>query len=70
MSRQELRSVAVWNRDQRQAGLSPRRRKTAEGEIWRQESVIGSVFEGSVAIRNGAVHPLIRGSAFVNSEAT
>jgi 4-hydroxyproline epimerase len=43
--------------------------KLREGEVWRQESVIGSVFEGSVVIRNGAVHPLIRGSAFVNSEA-
>jgi 4-hydroxyproline epimerase len=43
--------------------------KLGEGEVWRQESVVGSVFEGSVVIQNGAVHPLIRGSAFVNSEA-
>jgi 4-hydroxyproline epimerase len=40
-----------------------------EGEVWRQESVIGSVFEGSVTIRDGMVHPHISGSAFVNADA-
>jgi 4-hydroxyproline epimerase len=44
--------------------------KLAEGQIWRQESIVGSVFEGSVAIANGQVHPRIKGSAFVNAEAT
>ena len=43
--------------------------KLAEGQIWRQESVIGSVFQGSVAVRDGAIFPRIKGSAFINSEA-
>lgn len=40
-----------------------------EGQIWRQESIVGSVFEGYVKVRDGNVYPSIRGSAFVNSEA-
>src|SRR3954470_4983854 len=41
----------------------------SEGQIWRQESLIGSVFEGWITVRDGAVFPHIRGSAFVTSEA-
>ncbi len=44
--------------------------KIKEGEIWRQESIIGSVFEGSVQERDGKVYPSITGGAFVNAEAT
>lgn len=43
--------------------------KLKEGQIWKQESIIGSVFEGSVAVRDGKIYPSIRGSAFVNAEA-
>jgi 4-hydroxyproline epimerase len=43
--------------------------KLAEGEIWRQESIVGSVFEGSVQVRDGKIYPSIKGSAFVNAEA-
>jgi 4-hydroxyproline epimerase len=43
--------------------------KLREGQIWRQESVIGSLFEGSVKVREGKVYPSIKGSAFVNAEA-
>lgn len=43
--------------------------KILEGEIWKQESIVGSVFEGSVTVRDGKVYPSITGSAFVNSEA-
>jgi 4-hydroxyproline epimerase len=43
--------------------------KLAEGQVWRQESVIGSVFEGSVRVQDGAIYPRIKGSAYVNSEA-
>jgi 4-hydroxyproline epimerase len=43
--------------------------KIREGQIWKQESIVGSVFEGSVAVRGGLVYPSIKGSAFVNSEA-
>jgi len=39
--------------------------KLKEGEIWRQESVIGSIFEGSVNIVNGDMIPSIRGSASI-----
>ncbi len=43
--------------------------RLAEGQVWRQESIVGSVFSGSVVIRDGQVWPQIRGSAFVNAEA-
>jgi len=43
--------------------------KIREGQIWRQESIVGSVFEGSVKVVCGKVYPSIRGSAFVNAEA-
>jgi 4-hydroxyproline epimerase len=38
-------------------------------EVWRQESIVGSMFEGTVRVVDGQVVPRIRGSAFVNSEA-
>ena len=44
--------------------------KLREGQTWRQESIVGSVFEGSVRIVEGRIHPRIRGSAYVNGEAT
>jgi 4-hydroxyproline epimerase len=40
-----------------------------EGQTWKQESIVGSVFEGSVKVRDGKVYPSITGSAFVNAEA-
>lgn len=43
--------------------------KIREGQTWRQESIVGSVFEGSVKVRDGKVYPSIKGSAFVNAEA-
>lgn len=42
----------------------------AGGRIWRLESAIGSVFEGSVEIVEGGVLPTVRGRAYVTSEAT
>lgn len=42
--------------------------KLKEGEIWRQESIIGSIFEGFVNIVDGKIIPSIRGSAFVTAE--
>ncbi|NMM35967.1 MAG: 4-hydroxyproline epimerase [Glaciimonas sp.] len=42
----------------------------AEGAIWRQESIIGSVFEASYRIKDGQIQPSIRGRAYVNAEAT
>jgi 4-hydroxyproline epimerase len=43
--------------------------KLREGETWKQESIVGSVFEGRIAVREGKVYPSIKGSAFVNAEA-
>ena len=43
--------------------------KLREDQVWKQESIVGSVFEGSIKIRDGQVHPSIKGSAFVNAEA-
>lgn len=43
--------------------------KLRDGEVWRQESLVGSVFEGRVKVIGGRVYPSITGSAFVNSQA-
>ena len=37
--------------------------------MWRQESIVGSVFEGTVSVVDGQVIPEITGSAYVNAEA-
>ncbi len=39
------------------------------GQIWRQESITGSVFEGTVRVEGGVMYPEITGSAYVNAEA-
>lgn len=46
--------------------------KLMPGKVWRQESVIGSVFEGTLEPTTdlGVVIPSITGSAFITSEAT
>jgi 4-hydroxyproline epimerase len=44
--------------------------KLAEGQVWRQESIIGSLFEGSARIVEGRIRPRIRGTAYVNAEST
>ena len=44
--------------------------KLAEGAVWRQESIVGSVFEAWYWREGGCVRPSIRGSAFVNAEST
>ncbi len=43
--------------------------KLREGQVWKQESIVGSVFEGTIKVVNGEVHPSIKGAAFVNAEA-
>jgi 4-hydroxyproline epimerase len=43
--------------------------KLQEGEIWRQESIVGTIFEGSFRVSDGKVYPSIKGAAFVNAEA-
>jgi 4-hydroxyproline epimerase len=44
--------------------------KLKPGETWRQESIVGSVFEGSFRVDGGRILPSIKGSAYVTSEAT
>jgi 4-hydroxyproline epimerase len=44
--------------------------KLNPGEVWRQESIIGSIFEGSVRVEGEHIIPRITGSAFVHAEAT
>ena len=42
--------------------------KLREGETWRQESIVGSVFEGQVKIDGDKIIPIIRGTAHVTAE--
>jgi 4-hydroxyproline epimerase len=44
--------------------------KLQPGAIWRQEGILGTVFEGSFEWAGDAVLPTIRGSAFVTAETT
>jgi 4-hydroxyproline epimerase len=44
--------------------------KLREGQVWRQESIIGTVFEASGRVVDGKVIPEVRGTAYVNAEAT
>ncbi|HUO09701.1 MAG TPA: proline racemase family protein [Phycisphaerae bacterium] len=44
--------------------------KLKPGETWRQESIIGSVFEGSIVVNENAVIPRISGTAYVTGEGT
>ena len=44
--------------------------KLSEGQVWRQESIVGSVFEGRVKVIDNVVHPRIKGSAFITAESS
>ncbi|MDR3672255.1 MAG: proline racemase family protein [Holophaga sp.] len=44
--------------------------RLAEGQVWRQESLIGSVFSGWLAREDGELLPHIQGRAHVTAEAT
>jgi 4-hydroxyproline epimerase len=44
--------------------------KLQPGQVWRQESIVGSVFEGTIQIRDGCCYPRIRGLAYITGEAT
>lgn len=41
----------------------------AEGQIWRQESIVGTIFDGSVKVVDGAILPIIRSTAHVTAES-
>lgn len=42
--------------------------KIAEGQVWRQESITGTIFEGRVRLEGEKLIPLIRGSAYITAE--
>jgi 4-hydroxyproline epimerase len=44
--------------------------KLSEGEVWHQESIVGSVFADFVTVIDGLLIPTIRGTAHIISEAT
>ena len=44
--------------------------KLQPGEIWRQESILGGVFEARATVVGDRIVPHIRGAAYINAEAT
>jgi 4-hydroxyproline epimerase len=42
----------------------------AEGHVWRQESIVGSVFEGTYRRAGDRIIPSISGTAYITAEAT
>jgi 4-hydroxyproline epimerase len=44
--------------------------KLRPGQMWRQESIVGSIFEGSVVKVGDRYLPTIRGTAYVSGEST
>ena len=41
----------------------------AEGEIWRQESVLGGVYEASIRRAGGRLVPTVTGRAWITAES-
>lgn len=41
-----------------------------EGETWRQESIVGTVFDASVRVVDGKVRPTIRSAAYITADST
>ncbi|MFN8435972.1 MAG: proline racemase family protein [Anaerolineales bacterium] len=44
--------------------------KLQVGQVWKQQSVVGSVFEGSIQLQDNRIIPTITGEAWVMSEGT
>jgi 4-hydroxyproline epimerase len=44
--------------------------KLGEGEVWRQESIVGSIFEATYRWAGDRVIPSIKGTAYINAEAS
>ena len=44
--------------------------KLSPGQTWRQEGILGTVFEGRIRVENGSVFPSIRGSAYLTAESS
>ncbi len=70
-----LRSGKAYDRSPCGTGISAKLAclfedgKLAEGQTWRQESIMGTVFDGSVNVVDGALRPTIRGTAYVTAES-
>jgi len=45
-------------------------KKLSPGEVWRQESILGTVFEGSYETTESGIIPTITGQAFITAETT
>jgi 4-hydroxyproline epimerase len=43
--------------------------KLGPGVTWRQESIVGSIFEGQIRIEGNQIVPMIKGLAFVSSDS-
>ena len=43
--------------------------KLSPGEVWRQEGILDTVFDGRVRIENGTIIPSVTGSTYVTSES-
>jgi 4-hydroxyproline epimerase len=39
------------------------------GDVWRQESITGSIFEGHIALQGEQIIPFVKGSAFVTAQS-
>jgi 4-hydroxyproline epimerase len=44
--------------------------KLQVGQVWRQRGILGTIFEGTIALQNGLVIPSITGSAYITAEST
>jgi 4-hydroxyproline epimerase len=44
--------------------------KLKPGQVWRQEGILGTVFEGSVDLADDRIVPSITGSAYITAEST
>jgi 4-hydroxyproline epimerase len=44
--------------------------KLQPGDVWRQEGILGTVFEGSISVTGNVLTPTIKGSAHITAEST
>ncbi|HSG82254.1 MAG TPA: proline racemase family protein, partial [Gemmatimonadota bacterium] len=44
--------------------------KLKPGDIWVQESIVGSIFEGRFQIERGQIIPRVRGTAYITAQST
>lgn len=44
--------------------------KLQPGQVWRQEGILGTVFEGSISVSGDVLTPTIKGSAYITAEST